>query len=139
LSNLTDKWSSEIEKEREMFEKECAEIEDSVKILHENLRYVTPSSSQMVGKLTPSRKLDELRSQMVDWKGAKKKALSRGMEDCPICLGDLKSSRSVSLLSCSHIFHSKCISSYEALTLDETKMCPMCRQSYYKKGFVTIV
>ena len=39
------------------------------------------------------------------------------------------------LLSCSHVFHKKCLESFESFSLDSTsKTCPICRSPYIKKN-----
>ena len=38
------------------------------------------------------------------------------------------------LLSCSHVFHKKCLESFENFSLESTsKTCPICRSPYVKK------
>ena len=34
------------------------------------------------------------------------------------------------LLSCSHVFHSKCLTAFEQFNIYEVKLCPVCRAAY---------
>ena len=88
----------------------------------------------------------------------KARALARGEEDCPICMMEL-SARPTVVLSCAHLFHTKCLTSFENFNRDsvvkhqhdheeekdhegdenqereqgkEGLSCPMCRESYRK-------
>ena len=66
---------------------------------------------------------------------------------CPICICDLefhqpiqgqaKNFKSLSLLSCSHIFHESCLTSFEAFSRDGGKhpKCPICRRQYQSVKF----
>ncbi len=55
---------------------------------------------------------------------------------CPICLGDLKTSKNKNLY-CSHIFHENCIDEW----LKTNNTCPNCRAfiSYTTKTYVLYV
>ena len=47
---------------------------------------------------------------------------------------EFQSSKNSVLLSCSHIFHKKCLESFERFSLDSiAKTCPICRSTYVKK------
>jgi hypothetical protein len=50
---------------------------------------------------------------------------------CPICADVYKINDQV-LLSCSHVFHSKCLASFERLSGREPT-CPLCREKNYEK------
>lgn len=49
---------------------------------------------------------------------------------CPICLEKLSVNKST-ILSCSHVFHKSCLSSYEKLV--KNKSCPICREKNYQQ------
>ena len=56
------------------------------------------------------------------------------ISNCSICLGDLLIKEELSALSCGHIYHYKCISTW----LENKKECPKCRfklkaNNYIKK------
>jgi Ring finger domain/IQ calmodulin-binding motif len=51
---------------------------------------------------------------------------------CPICMEGFKDGREV-LLSCSHLFHRHCLSSFEIFMKSEESSCPVCRASQYQK------
>jgi hypothetical protein len=44
----------------------------------------------------------------------------------------------VSLLSCSHAFHSQCLSAFEDFNIYEVPLCPVCRASYRSQTWVQI-
>ncbi|TRY98862.1 hypothetical protein DNTS_016661 [Danionella cerebrum] len=77
------------------------DIDCSVAMSHDIQRRFNRSVSQLEEK---------------DWQEAHEKAAQRGVQDCPICLNHLDSSRegrSVLLLSCSHLFHEPCLLAFE--------------------------
>jgi len=47
--------------------------------------------------------------------------------DCPICLDDIKTNVNMSILPCSHKFHSRCINHWST----RQKKCPICRQEFF--------
>lgn len=51
---------------------------------------------------------------------------------CPICMEGFKGGREV-LLSCSHMFHRHCLSSFEIFMRSEERSCPVCRALQYQK------
>ncbi|XP_016336641.1 RING finger protein 32 isoform X2 [Sinocyclocheilus anshuiensis] len=68
-----------------------------------------------------------------------KKAVQRGVQDCPICLnrlgshnGSSKEDRNVLLLSCSHLFHEPCLQAFELFCHEVKPTCPLCRSHYAK-------
>ncbi|XP_050970781.1 RING finger protein 32 isoform X2 [Labeo rohita] len=70
-----------------------------------------------------------------DWLEAQEKAVQRGVQDCPICLNHLGSSkddRNVLLLSCSHLFHEPCLQAFERFCHEVKPTCPLCRSHYAK-------
>ena len=67
----------------------------------------------------------------IDWNSTKEKAMTRCEKNCPICLQELEARRETSILSCSHVFHTKCIESFEAFSI-HTPNCPVCRAEYIR-------
>ncbi|POM72001.1 Zinc ion binding protein [Phytophthora palmivora] len=66
-----------------------------------------------------------------DWLVIFSKAKARGEHECAICINVFSSSmEGVSLLSCSHTFHSQCLSAFEEFNIYEVPLCPVCRASY---------
>ena len=49
----------------------------------------------------------------VNWSLVKRRALQRHDEDCAICMSGFADGKAMILLSCSHVFHKACISSFE--------------------------
>ena len=68
----------------------------------------------------------------IDWAQVCDKAVSRHEKVCPICLQSLEYKKETCILSCSHLFHSKCIESFEYFSIN-APACPVCRSSYVKK------
>ncbi len=74
------------------------------------------------------------------------KAAGREDNDCAVCMCSIslrpvkrqsKSDppldlRPIALLSCSHVFHDRCITSFEVYRKEDVPQCPMCRCSYEK-------
>ena len=54
-------------------------------------------------------------------------------EECPICLCTLEGRKCV-VTSCGHIFHEKCLCSFEKFIEETTHKCPVCRQVYITKS-----
>lgn len=84
----------------------------------------------------------ETYNMVVDWKQVKHCMSSRGNEDCPICMLPLLKSRHAvgcSLLSCSHTFHTKCITSFEEFEFVRggNPTCPICRHAYSRRDLVS--
>lgn len=85
------------------------------------------------------------------------RALSRGLGECAVCMCSNDSGakggvgeqaaavnsrlttrtriKPVAVLSCSHVFHDRCIHSFELYNnkSDSIQLCPMCRTPYEKK------
>ena len=65
------------------------------------------------------------------WDDVREKALIRCEKNCPICMCSFKQTkkRSKVLLSCTHIFHEKCILAFEKFNADKLiHNCPVCRR-----------
>jgi hypothetical protein len=88
-----------------------------------------------------------------DWKEVRQKALKRGIQDlCSICISpfyldkspqlqyDPFRVRKLSLLSCSHLFHTACLKSFERFGQGSLAIpvCPICRSPYQVKEFEDI-
>jgi hypothetical protein len=74
----------------------------------------------------------------LNWERIRSKALSRREDDCPICMEKVDlttNNNTVSLLSCSHVFHKNCIESFEDFNIYELLLCPLCRNPYQKRPF----
>ena len=69
-----------------------------------------------------------------EWVGVEMEAVARGDVTgcCSICFGDLND-ESVCILSCSHTFHSNCITSFERFLRTKERTCPICRRASYQK------
>lgn len=69
------------------------------------------------------------------WMVAREQAEKRGDTDCAICMCALTQGKGAVLLSCSHVFHSVCLSSFEKFsgTGESGPGCPLCRSPYQKR------
>lgn len=68
-----------------------------------------------------------------DWAATEAAARQRGLGDCPVCLNPCCESEPLTLLSCSHVFHSRCLDSFERFSLKTVSTCPVCRAPHYRK------
>ncbi len=78
-------------------------------------------------------------SNAINWDVVMKVAFERREGDaqfCPICMSNMKEKggRATTLLSCSHMFCSHCIQSFESFNAhrSEQNSCPVCRSTYDK-------
>ncbi|CAB4000630.1 RING finger 32 [Paramuricea clavata] len=112
-----------------------AQIDQSVEESRRVMRFVEENSFKTMSTM--------------DWQSVYEQAKERLSSDCPICFTSLCSDmlpqlqpccgvqdekvRPVTLLSCSHVFHKKCVEAFEQLSLNTYHICPVCRSLYYKK------
>ncbi|KAE9349883.1 hypothetical protein PF008_g6707 [Phytophthora fragariae] len=74
-----------------------------------------------------------------DWLAIFNKAKARNESECAICINSFGSSMAgVSLLSCSHAFHSQCLSAFEDFNIYEVSLCPVCRASYRSQTWLHV-
>ena len=79
-------------------------------------------------KNTRNSKVDEkgntmkINQTIIDFKNKKKD----NFHECVICLEEMKNDEKVSLLVCSHMFHTDCIH----LWAERKRLCPLCDQSF---------
>ncbi|CAM9093605.1 unnamed protein product, partial [Ectocarpus fasciculatus] len=113
--------------------------------------------------LVEAREIDDLFSQMLAindtcficvtevWA----RVLERGMGECAVCMcandsreegadpGNCKirkkhsRPKAIAVLSCSHVFHDRCMQSFEMYGEEDVPLCPMCRTPYEKKVLKT--
>eukprot|EP00753_Platysulcus_tardus_P015574 PLAT5098.1.p2 GENE.PLAT5098.1~~PLAT5098.1.p2 ORF type:complete len:115 (+),score=25.10 PLAT5098.1:145-489(+) len=76
---------------------------------------------------------DAPKVEAVDWDAVQVRALVRDEQDCPICMCAFGcGKREKVLLSCTHVFHTRCLSAFEDFNLTGALVCPVCRSSYQK-------
>lgn len=70
-----------------------------------------------------------------DWAAIEEKSKKRNDSEsmCSICLEDFKTEPQV-ILSCSHVFHNKCLLSFERH--NRVHCCPICRRKDYEKKVI---
>lgn len=63
------------------------------------------------------------------WQNIESRLIERGEGHCPICMEGFKGGGEV-LLSCSHLFHLACLTSFENfMQRNEERSCPICRKN----------
>jgi hypothetical protein len=67
-----------------------------------------------------------------EWEVVKSKCITRKEDKCLICC-EVFTNQDQILLSCSHVYHLKCLQSWEKFTFKRN--CPLCRQEYEKRTF----
>jgi hypothetical protein len=68
-----------------------------------------------------------------DWVALEALSRARGLGDCPVCLNACTEAEPLALLSCTHVFHSRCLDSFETFSLQTTCKCPVCRAPHYRR------
>eukprot|EP00002_Diphylleia_rotans_P038098 TRINITY_DN8608_c0_g1_i6.p1 TRINITY_DN8608_c0_g1~~TRINITY_DN8608_c0_g1_i6.p1 ORF type:complete len:247 (+),score=15.52 TRINITY_DN8608_c0_g1_i6:129-869(+) len=75
----------------------------------------------------------DFRNYTRSWTEIRQLALERDVHECPICIGAFsESKRPISVLSCTHVFHTACIDAFERYSTEEHHSCPVCRGPYKK-------
>ena len=76
-----------------------------------------------------------LNAGSVDWERTEEVARARGFGDCPVCLNSMAEGcgQPLALLSCTHVFHARCLDSFERFSLRPTCVCPVCRAAYARR------
>lgn len=87
-----------------------------------------------------------------EWSSLLTKVINRNHDECSICMNkynlpcsifdlekclDQNEAKPIVLLSCSHLFHSVCLNTFEELNLDKLNVCPECRSAYRKREIST--
>ncbi|XP_024534883.1 RING finger protein 32 [Selaginella moellendorffii] len=112
--------------------------EDNVKLLLASIDNTLASSKQIydvLGSRDQTKEVDNLNlneESDLNWHQVIEKAIERYDIDCSICIMPLQKDggSNLSLLSCSHLFHSHCISEFEAFHASAELLCPICRTMY---------
>ena len=108
LSSLTDQLVGHLDAQHDALDALFAEIDSSV-------------ASARLALDTP------------DWPKIEAAARERGPADCPVCLAPMGfGSDALTLLSCTHVFHRKCLESFERFNVKADCSCPVCRVPYSK-------
>ena len=109
-------------------------MEQCVKREHEIDSFISELDSTLGHSRRTLASLDQHLSSLApdEWVGIRDRAMGRGEYECPICLTNLFGAREVSLLSCSHLFHTACLCSFEEFANHTPFACPVCRSTYQK-------
>lgn len=124
LERLTDQLLRKIEEDR-------AAIDLSINAMDHNVaESIAYLRSVGIGSM--------LNANTINWKEITAQARIRNVHDCPICIMPLVERRAkpLTLLSCSHVFHETCISSFEHYNCETVQLCPVCRTMYHKSNYV---
>ena len=82
------------------------------------------------------REMQENDSKQLDeWRRVKQLAYLRQDKECPICLHEFSTRRELCILSCSHVFHMRCIAAFESFDVRLRSVCPVCRTEYTRTKF----
>ena len=73
--------------------------------------------------------INKTRADKLNWEEIRKKADSLCQTTCSICYSGIQH-KECTLLSCGHIYHCKCMESFEKYDILKTLKCPMCRYLY---------
>lgn len=95
-----------------------------------SLNQPTMTLAQKKGLIEAPQKL--LVVQLDEWNTIESKLVDRNEAYCPICMVGFKDGSEV-LLSCSHIFHRACLTSFEKFMEKKERCCPICRTANYQK------
>eukprot|EP00742_Colponemidia_sp_Colp-10_P009539 GILJ01010411.1.p1 GENE.GILJ01010411.1~~GILJ01010411.1.p1 ORF type:complete len:391 (+),score=23.92 GILJ01010411.1:30-1202(+) len=121
LRNVSDRFFMELDREHDSLDSFLAEIDSSL----EQSRKVINNAASMADARTVTEEV---------WTTAREKALGRADTVCPICYCELNARKEVCLLTCSHVFHSQCIQSFENFNVYDNRQCPLCRALYQKQN-----
>lgn len=66
-----------------------------------------------------------------EWDHVRSQALSQEPRKCPICQDPFHTAGDEVLLSCAHVFHHRCLRSWERHA--RRRSCPCCRKEHYQK------
>ncbi|EEY61294.1 uncharacterized protein PITG_01567 [Phytophthora infestans T30-4] len=109
--------------------------DDSVDVLLKEFDKSLRVSRHVFQDCFPETKTGLMLPEGDDWlatfKKVRRNANARDDRECAICINGFSSSmEGVLLLSCSHAFHSQCLSAFEDFSIYEVSLCPVCRASY---------
>lgn len=108
------------------------EVEKSRNVIDAHARVMAEKAGPDAMGVVPRHGHPQLSAE--DWAGIETTAIVRGTTECPICiqaLGD--GGRETVLLSCTHVFHLKCIQAFENFNVFGKRQCPVCRADYHKR------
>jgi hypothetical protein len=111
--------------------KHLSQKESQIDKLFEDLERKLMDSQAAVSALKNANRSRQAEFRQVDWNDVKNKAMIRDDKACPICLQGFERNRENCVLSCSHVFHLKCIESFEQFSI-KTPCCPVCRNEYVR-------
>ena len=115
LGRITDRLLVEIDAKSEEVDALFAEIDSSV------------AASRVVLGVTA-----------LDWAEVERRARAHEQRDCPVCLGEMTVGGPLALLACAHLFHERCLASFERFAVGGDCTCPVCRTVYYDEQRTTI-
>mmetsp|Transcript_2143 Transcript_2143/g.3265 ORF Transcript_2143/g.3265 Transcript_2143/m.3265 type:complete len:324 (-) Transcript_2143:994-1965(-) len=148
LHAMLKKGGSSGHRSRNWVAREVSVISDQiVRTVEKNNTEVDAFLAQIDASVAQARRAFKAVSLRVDWPVILNKAKERSQNECPICLGALSldalkkgKETKVEILSCTHAFHTTCITSFEMFGhagADEN-MCPVCRSCYTRQSLESL-
>mmetsp|Transcript_16121 Transcript_16121/g.16249 ORF Transcript_16121/g.16249 Transcript_16121/m.16249 type:complete len:446 (-) Transcript_16121:37-1374(-) len=122
-----------LQRRMQSLQEELYEIESNT-VSSDGYISVVEISSESKRKEDDNNKMTE-----IQWSEVLVRAQKRGLGECAICMSIVGGSRITTLLSCSHLFHEKCITSLERFCRSigsekEESTCPVCRSTYQRRA-----
>jgi hypothetical protein len=112
----------------------CSSCGFFIKSIHQP----TDTLAQRLGLVQPNAPINTVSRKQWDTLEAKLKEPDHKLDTfCPICMEAFNQGTEV-LLSCSHMFHRQCLTSFEKFMKISERACPICRQSKYQKKLTNI-
>jgi len=103
-----------------------------------SIRQPTDTLAQRLGLVQPNAPINTVSRKQWDTLEAKLKEPDHKLDTfCPICMEAFNQGTEV-LLSCSHMFHRQCLTSFEKFMKISERACPICRRSNYQKKLTNI-
>lgn len=126
MAQAADKLLAGYEHERDIIDREIEDIERSIARSKAFYKCATIICNTNLFRTMFSQSSDQNSDPLLNnnsWELCTKAAVERQVTDCMICLMPL-AGKEQSLLSCSHVFHTQCILSFEEYTTGPLDTCP---------------
>jgi hypothetical protein len=101
-----------------------------------SMTIIPETLAQRRGLIEPTPQIPSVSA--AEWESLERTLKSRKLDAfCPICMEAFRDGSEV-LLSCSHIFHRACLTSFEKFMKNGEKNCPICRSPNYQKKITNL-
>jgi hypothetical protein len=95
-------------------------------VFFRSMREVLPTLAEMRGLVKAPATAEAAVLTRQEWASMEQRIFERKDAVCPICMEHFKDGHEV-LLSCSHMYHRNCLSSFEKFSKCADRFCPVCR------------